>query len=56
MKNLNDIEKIINSELTTKINNSIIKHDNLKLFIEEEQYEKLITKNDFSHCGFFLYV
>ena len=36
MKNLDDIEKIINSELTTKINNSIIKHDNLKLFIDEE--------------------
>ena len=36
MKNLDDIEKLINSELTTKINNSIIKHDNLKLFIDEE--------------------
>ena len=36
MKNLGDIEKLINSELTTKINNSIIKHDNLKLFIDEE--------------------
>ena len=36
MRNLGDIEKFINSELTTKINNSIIKHDNLKLFIDEE--------------------
>ena len=36
MKNLGDIEKLINSELTTKINNSIIKHDNLKLFIDQE--------------------
>ena len=42
MKNLGDIEKLINSELTTKINNSIIKHDNLKLFIDEEDLIEVI--------------
>ena len=36
MTNLVDIEKQINSELTTKINYSIIKHDNLRLVIDEE--------------------
>ena len=35
MKVLQDIEKLINSELTTKINSSEIKHENLKLFIDQ---------------------
>ena len=36
MKNLEDLEKIINSELTTKINNSKIKHDQLYINIDEK--------------------
>ena len=35
MQVLKDIEKLINSELTTKINSSEIKHDNLRLCIDE---------------------
>ena len=35
MKVLQNIEKLINSELTTKINSSEIKHENLKLFIDQ---------------------
>ena len=35
MQVLNDIEKLINSELTTKINSSEIKHDNLRLCVDE---------------------
>tara|TARA_Y100000590_G_scaffold67963_1_gene74012 strand:- start:568 stop:1164 length:597 start_codon:yes stop_codon:yes gene_type:complete len=34
MKNLSDLEKKINSELTTKINSSNIKHDHLYLYID----------------------
>ena len=36
MKNLEDLEKIINSELTTKINSSKIKHDQLYINIDEK--------------------
>ena len=36
MKNLQDLEKIINSELTTKINSSKINHDQLILNIDPE--------------------
>ena len=36
MKSLEDVEKIINSELTTKINSSKIKHNELKLFLNKE--------------------
>ena len=36
MKVFGDIEKLINSELTTKIKSSIVKHDNLKLLIDGE--------------------
>ena len=50
MKKLSDIEKIINSELTTKINKSLIKHDNLILFIDFEDNLEVInflkTHND----------
>ena len=35
MKNLEDLEKKINSELTTKINNTKIKHD--QLYIETDK-------------------
>jgi NADH:ubiquinone oxidoreductase 27 kD subunit len=36
MKNLENIEKIINSELTTKIKNSEIKHDQIYLSIDDK--------------------
>ena len=36
MKNLSDLEKFVNSELTSKINNSYIKHDNLYINIEKD--------------------
>ena len=36
MKKSEDLEKIINSELTTKINNSKIKHDQLYINIDEK--------------------
>ena len=36
MKNLQDLEKIINSQLTTKINNSKIKHNQLYIEIDKE--------------------
>ena len=36
MKNLTDVEKKINSELTTKINKTEIKHDQIYLEIDKE--------------------
>ena len=36
MKVFEDIEKLINSELTTKIKSSLVKHNNLKLLIDSE--------------------
>ena len=42
MKNLEDLEKIINSELTTKINNSKIKHDQLYININEKNLMDVI--------------
>ena len=42
MKNLEDLEKIINSELTTKINNSKIKHDQLYINIDEKDLMDVI--------------
>ena len=36
MRILEDIEKLINSELTTKINSSKINHNELKLFLDKE--------------------
>ena len=36
MKVFEDIEKLINSELTTKIKSSVVKHNNLKLLIDSE--------------------
>ena len=36
MKNLIDLEKKINSELTTKINNSELKHNQLYINIDKE--------------------
>ena len=37
MKNLEDLEKFINSELTSKINNSSIRHDNIYLNIDHDE-------------------
>ena len=42
MKNLKDIEKLINSEMTTKINSSYIKHNELKLFLDKEDIIEVI--------------
>ena len=46
--NLQSLEKLINSELTTKINSSSINHDELKLKIDEEDLHSVILflKND----------
>ena len=50
MKNLEDLEKKINSELNTKINNSKIKHNLIYLDIDKEDLIDVIlflkTKND----------
>ena len=43
MKNLEDLEKFINSELTSKINNSFIKHDNIYLSIDHNELIEVIT-------------
>ena len=42
MKKLEDLEKIINSELTTKINSSKIKHDQLYINIDEKNLMDVI--------------
>ena len=42
MKDLKDIEKLINSEMTTKINSSNIKHNELKLFLDKEDIIEVI--------------
>ena len=43
MKNLKDLEKFINSELASKINNSFIKHDNIYLSIDHDELIEVIT-------------
>ena len=43
MKNLEDLEKFINSELTSKINNSFVKHDNIYLNIFHDELVDVIT-------------
>jgi NADH-quinone oxidoreductase subunit C len=43
MKNLIDLEKKINSELTTKINNSKISHNQLQLKIDHEDLLDVVT-------------
>ena len=40
--NLESLEKLINSELTTKINSSSINHEELKLKIDEEDLHSVI--------------
>ena len=42
MKNIADFEKKVNSELTTKIKKSKIKHDQLYLTIESEDLLEVI--------------
>ena len=42
MEKLNDLEKIINSELTTKINSSEIKHNQINLIIDTEDLIEVI--------------
>ena len=42
MKTLEDLEKLINSELTTKINSSKIKHDQLYINIDEKNLMDVI--------------
>ncbi len=48
MKDLIDLEKLINSELTTKINSSAIRHNELKLSIDSNDLHNvlLFIKND----------
>ena len=43
MKNLEDLEKFINSELTSKINNSYIKHDNIYINIDHDELADVIS-------------
>ena len=43
MKNLKDLEKFINSELTSKINNSYVAHDNIYLNIDHEELIDVIS-------------
>ena len=43
MNNLIDLEKKINSELTTKINESKISHDQLYLKIDHEDLLEVVT-------------
>ena len=42
MKKIEDLEKIINSELTTKINNSQIKHHQLYINTDEDDIKDVI--------------
>ena len=48
MKNLSNLEKKINSELTTKIKSTKVKHDNIYISIENENLLEVIAflKND----------
>jgi|TARA_Y100000816_G_scaffold6121_1_gene3735 NADH (or F420H2) dehydrogenase, subunit C len=43
MKDLVELEKFINSELTSKINNSSIKHDNIYLNIDHDELIDVVT-------------
>ena len=48
MKDLKSLEQLINSQLTTKINSSVIKHNELKLLIDNQDLHNVILfiKND----------
>ena len=43
MRNLKDLEKYINSELTSKINNSFINYDNIYLNINHDGLLDVVT-------------
>ena len=43
MKNLEDLEKFINSELTSKINNSLIKHETIYINIDHDEFVDVIS-------------
>ena len=43
MKNLEDLEKFINSELASNINSSFIKHDNIYLNINHDELVNIVT-------------
>ena len=43
MKNLQDLEKLINSELTSKINKSFIKHDNIYINIDHDELADVVS-------------
>ena len=53
MKNLPDLEKKINSELTTKVKNSKLKHNQIYLNIESDDLLEVILflKNSFSNSS-----
>ena len=42
MKNLDELEKFINSELTTKVKGTLIKHNQIYLTIDEENLINVI--------------
>ena len=48
MRNLSNLEKKVNSELTTKIKNTKVKHKNIYISIENENLLEVIAflKND----------
>ena len=48
MKSLKDIEKLINSELATKIQNSFIKNSELTIEINENDLIEAIEKKDWN--------
>ena len=43
MKNLVDLEKVINSELNTKINSTFIKHNELRLNIDPDDIVEVLS-------------
>ena len=43
MKHLEDLEKFINSELTSKINNSLIKHETIYINIDHDELVDVIS-------------
>ena len=60
MKILNDIEKFINSELTTKIKSSSIRYNDLKISIDEKDLCEVIlflkTQNEFQKIFFTIFL
>ena len=56
MQNIQDLEKILNSELNTKIKSSLIKHNQIYLKIDEANLTEVIlflkTNSKTEVCGF----